>query len=271
MGEELTGVIYKLTSPNNKIYIGQTINFKNRCRKYKYNEFKRQIKLWNNCVKYKWNPIDTIEIIEVCLIDDLDNREIYWINKCDSFNYGLNSDLGGKGRRGFKHSDKTKEKLRKINFGKKHTEDTKMKISQASKNISEETREKKRNASKGRKHTEETKLMIGNLNRGRKLTEEQKLKVSKANIGNKKMLGKHHSNETKKKISDSKKGVSNNAAKIKVICITTGEIYDSATDAGRILNIRPSNISRVCLKQRKSYKGLVFMFYDEYLKNGKNG
>jgi group I intron endonuclease len=268
MDEELTGVIYKITSPNNKIYIGQTINFKNRCRKYKYNEFKRQIKLWNNCVKYKWNPIETIEIIEVCLINDLDKREIDWINKYDSYYNGLNSDLGGKGRRGYKHSDETKEKLRKINFGKKHTEESKMKISQSSKNMSEETREKIRNKSKGRRHTEETKLMIGNLNRGRKLTEEQKLKVSNANIGNKKRLGKYHSDETKKKISESKKGVSNITKKIKIINVTTGEIYDSATDAGRILNIRPSNISRVCLKQRKSYKGLVFMFYDEYLKNG---
>lgn len=30
-------VIYKITNPNNKIYIGQTINFKRRC--YKNLEF----------------------------------------------------------------------------------------------------------------------------------------------------------------------------------------------------------------------------------------
>lgn len=267
MEDELTGVIYKITSPNNKVYIGQTINFEQRCRKYKYQAFKGQIKLWNNCQKYLWNPINTIEIIEICRRDILDERERYWINEYNSYIDGLNADLGGKTRKGFKHSEQTKEKLRKANLGKKHSDETRKKMSEIGKNKSDETKKKMSESHKGKKITDEHKKLISVSNTGRKLTDEQKEKISKANIGNKKMLGKTHNDETKKKISESKKGVSNVSKKVKIICVTTGEIYDSATDAGKILGFRQSNISRVCLKQRKSYKGLVFMFYNEYLIN----
>ncbi len=263
---ETTGVIYKLTSPNGKIYIGQTINITNRHRKYKYNEFKGQTKLWNNCQKYNWNPIDTFEIIDNWVpIHDLDNREQFWIEHFDSYNTGLNSDLGGKTRRGFKHTEETKEKLRLANIGKKHTDETKKKISKASKNMSDETKKKIGDSSRGKKLTEEHRKKIGEANKGKKLTEEQKLKISEANKGNTKMLGKIHSDETKKKISESKKGIKNPKKCVKVICITTGEIFESQTDAASKLNLKQQSISRVCKKERKTYKGLIFMFYDEYL------
>jgi group I intron endonuclease len=269
MGDNLKGVIYKLTSPNNKIYIGQTIDFEQRCKKYKYGAFKGQIRLWNNCQKHKWNPIDNIEILEICSINELDKREIYWINEYNSFIDGLNLDLGGKGKRGFKHSDETKEKIRKANIGKKHSDEAKAKISEASKNMSDETKKKISDSNKGKKITDEHKKIISVSNTGRKLSKDHKLKLSKINIGNKKRLDKKHSDETKKKISFSKKGVSNTLKKIKIICITTGDIYESATDAGKILKLNQQSISRVCNKERKTYKGLNFMFYEEYLKINK--
>jgi group I intron endonuclease len=264
------GIIYKITSPNNKIYIGQTIDFTQRCRKYKSNGFKGQIKLWNNCQKHNWNPIDSIEIIEHCLVTNLDEREKFWIQHFDSFENGLNSDLGGKGRRGFKHSDETKEKIRLANIGKKHTEKTKKKISEASKNISDETRRKMSEASKNRKHSLETKRKISEINKGAKLTDDAKRKISEANKGNKKRLNKKHNDVTKEKISLSKKGVPNVKLSVKIICINTGEIFESQKEASDKLNLNQSSISRVCLKQRKTYKGLIFMFYDEYEKTIKN-
>jgi hypothetical protein len=269
MEDELTGVIYKITSPNNKVYIGQTINFEQRCRKYKYQAFKGQIKLWNNCQKYLWNPINTIEIIEICRRDILDERERYWINEYNSYIDGLNADLGGKTRKGFKHSKETKEKLRKANLGKKHSDETRKKISDAGKNMSTETREKISKGNKGKVISVEHRNRISESNSGRKLTAEQKLKISKSNLGNQKMLGKHHNDETKKKISESKKGVSNTSKKIKIICITTNEIYESAVDAAKLLNLNQKSISRVCRKERKMYQGLEFMYYNEYLETIK--
>ena len=134
------GYIYKLTSPNGKIYIGQTINKKQR--KYHYNSkcFKQQIKLWNNVQKYGWKPGETFEIIEECLCGDnkciLNEREKYWIQYYDSLKNGLNCNEGGYGNTGYiaseetknkiskyhknkpPMSDETKEKLRQINLGK---------------------------------------------------------------------------------------------------------------------------------------------------------
>ena len=46
------GVIYKITSPSNKIYIGQTSNFKNRMSCYKAAKNKTQVKLYNSLIKY---------------------------------------------------------------------------------------------------------------------------------------------------------------------------------------------------------------------------
>ena len=110
------GYIYKIVSPNNKIYIGQTINVKHRKAQYKTLHFKRQKKLWNNCNFYDWNPLNTFEIIEECLCGDdklfLNEREIYWISFYDSFNNGLNCNQGGNGNIGYIPSDETREKMR---------------------------------------------------------------------------------------------------------------------------------------------------------------
>lgn len=118
MNRDLTnvkGFIYKITSPNGKIYIGQTINFRNRKYYYKSGNFKKQTKLWNNILFYNWLPIDTIEIVEECLCGEnkkyLNEREIFWISYYDSFRSGLNCNEGGEGNLGYSFSDEVKEKM----------------------------------------------------------------------------------------------------------------------------------------------------------------
>lgn len=44
--------IYKITNPNNKIYIGQSINIKNRFYHYSLYHCKTQTKLYNSFIKY---------------------------------------------------------------------------------------------------------------------------------------------------------------------------------------------------------------------------
>lgn len=46
------------------------------------------------------------------------------------------------------------------------------------------------------------------------------------------MLGKHHSDETIRKIREARKGQECKCKKA-VICIETGQVYDSVTDAAR--------------------------------------
>ena len=159
------GTIYKITSPSNKIYIGQTINIKNRINKYKCLSCKGQPKLYNSLKKYNWN-LHTFEILETCLSDDnLNEREIYWITFYDSFKNGLNCNQGGNGNKNEKLSEETKRKIsetqkrKKTWVGRKHKEETKEKIKKNNigKILSEETKEKIRQANLGKKQSEETK------------------------------------------------------------------------------------------------------------------
>lgn len=104
--------IYKITSPSGKVYIGQSINIEKRWKKYSIHKkvSQQQSKLHYSFRKYgKENH--TFEIIEECSIEQLNEREIYWINKYNSVKKGLNISIGG-------------YNFGEINLGKKHSPET---------------------------------------------------------------------------------------------------------------------------------------------------
>lgn len=124
---------------------------------------------------------------------------------------------------------------------------------------------------------------------------------SKAKKGeNHPMYGKHHSEETKEKMRNSLKGkqpseeakekMRKNHANVsgmnhpkarKIICITTGEVFDCIKQASEKYGVNNRNISKCCRKNYKSAgkhpetgEKLVWMYYEDYLKteddnNGK--
>ena len=69
--------IYKIISPTNKPYIGQSINIKKRFGQYKRFDCKNQNKLYNSLVKYGWDAHKK-DILEECSIEQLNERETYW-------------------------------------------------------------------------------------------------------------------------------------------------------------------------------------------------
>ena len=89
--------IYKITSPSNRIYIGQTMNFERRKKEYKKNKCKAQTLLYNSFNKYGFEN-HSIEIIELVNKKEADTKEIYWIAYFKSFGTpkGLNLTEGGK-------------------------------------------------------------------------------------------------------------------------------------------------------------------------------
>ena len=105
--------IYKITSPSNKVYIGQSINCENRKIYYRTLNCKGQPKLYNSLKKYGWES-HIFEIIEYT--DEPNEREIYWICYYNSVENGLNCSLGGKG--GGNKSPQTKEKISQSMKGK---------------------------------------------------------------------------------------------------------------------------------------------------------
>ena len=82
--------IYKITSPSNKIYIGQSRDINKRIQSYiKGYKLKAQPKLYNSINKYTWEN-HTFEIIEECEFNELNNRERYWQEYYNSIEQGLN-------------------------------------------------------------------------------------------------------------------------------------------------------------------------------------
>jgi group I intron endonuclease len=106
------GGIYKIVSPTQKIYIGRTKNLKHRFLKYSRLLCEKQPKLYNSLKKYGFEN-HTMEIL--VLIDDndeLNNLEMYYIKHYNTFNTsnGLNLTEGGTGMRK-KHTNESKEKI----------------------------------------------------------------------------------------------------------------------------------------------------------------
>jgi hypothetical protein len=89
------GIIYKITSPSGKVYVGQTIQeFKHRIRSHQRKDskctlLKRAIQKYGDEMKY--------EIVEEDVPQEhLDEREIYWINELHSLApNGYNLNTGG--------------------------------------------------------------------------------------------------------------------------------------------------------------------------------
>lgn len=121
--------IYKITNPKGKIYIGQSKDISLRFKDYfKLNHCKSQPKLYYSLKKY--GPENHIfEIIEECSIEQLDEREIYWIKYYKSFKDGLNLTEGGEGCKGFKRSKEMNVKHSLKMIGKTKTSLQKEKIS----------------------------------------------------------------------------------------------------------------------------------------------
>lgn len=88
----MTG-IYKITSPNSKVYIGQSIDITTRWNTHRRSiNNKKKTKLINSFLKY---GVDNhiFEIIEICEQKDLNIRERYWQDYYNVIKDGLNLKL----------------------------------------------------------------------------------------------------------------------------------------------------------------------------------
>jgi group I intron endonuclease len=112
--------IYKITSPTNKIYVGQSINIEKRFKQYKRLDCKKQPKLYNSLQKHGVDA-HIFEILEECSLDELNVKEVFWKQKYNTISEGLNCELFdiGQGPR----STHVKNKISKSMLGKTKTEE----------------------------------------------------------------------------------------------------------------------------------------------------
>lgn len=152
--KEIKGIVYKVTSPSNKIYIGITItNLKERQRTHLRDVNKGSKLPFHNAIrKYGienlvWEVIDNENDFQ-----KLKKLEINYIKEYDTYNKGYNQTLGGEGSFGFKHTKEQKEnnsKIRKQFLSNKENRD------KISKSVIKTNKE---NPQLGKKHS---KLMKG--------------------------------------------------------------------------------------------------------------
>jgi len=206
--EIVNGVIYLLTSPSGKQYVGQAWEFEKRMSDYRRGGCKGQRALHNAITKYGWENFTATAIAQgIQTQAALDATESAFIALLGTMRpHGYNLKLGGNG--GGKHHAETKAKLSAANRGKKLTAETRAKIGAAN---------------RGRKHTAETRAKIGKAHRGvpkspehcaklsaahrgKVISAETKAKMSVANSGEKHPnFGKRLSAETRAKISAAKR------------------------------------------------------------------
>ena len=114
--------IYLYRFPNGKVYVGMTHNTieKRRDQGYQHNP-----SLKNAIKKYGWKGFSHEYIKRGLDRKEAENEEIKYIKelKADDPRYGYNISHGGRNTFcGLKHSEETKEKIRKANTGKKFDE-----------------------------------------------------------------------------------------------------------------------------------------------------
>lgn len=209
--------IYKIVNKiTGKLYIGLGRNIHKRWINHKWclnNDNHRNGYLQRSWKKYGAENF-SFEIIEECSIEELNERETFFIRlyKSDNKEFGYNSNDGGDSR---KMNEETKEKIRIANTGKKRSQETcdligeihrgrkasddaknKMRLAKLGTKQSEETVTKRVNSRKGYSHSEETLEKIRVKVTGKKRTPEQI----------EKMTGRIASDETKEKQSIARLG-----------------------------------------------------------------
>lgn len=101
---------------NGKKYIGQSIHLKRR-----FQEHTTQLRLGKHInihLQGAWNTYGEENfskyVLEYCEPDELDEKEIYWIDFYDTLNNGYNLSEGGNGIRGYKHTPEEIAKMIQI-------------------------------------------------------------------------------------------------------------------------------------------------------------
>lgn len=104
------GIIYSITNNvNNKKYVGQTITSLNKRWLAHIQESKTHSNrpLYNAIRKYGVDNFK-IKILEECNENELESKEVYWIEKLDTYRNGYNATTGGESNKNVREDIKEK-------------------------------------------------------------------------------------------------------------------------------------------------------------------
>ena len=178
---KIKGEIYKIRNVvNNKCYVGQVVSHRKNKGKYRpfgydgrlkdhvseaiNNTKKNQCQYLNNAIrKYGKEKFD-IELIEICDVDKMDDREQYYIKNFNAlYPFGYNLTIGGKTTEHVKiKNDENLKPVKKRgrDFGYVHKDSTKKKMSSRLKEIASTDAVRNRMKTTMNKHYDEKKIEI---------------------------------------------------------------------------------------------------------------
>jgi hypothetical protein len=116
----------------------------------------------------------------------------------------------------------------------------------------EEHRKKISEAGMGRKHTEEFKQMVSRIHKGKVLSAETKEKIS--------LSAKGRWTPAQAEARAKRNGIDIRSRA--VICLNTGEVFQSVGHTAKQFNLDPSSVSKVCRGKQKSVKGYYFKYLE---------
>lgn len=249
--EKEYSVYMHINKINNKRYVGLT---KQKCQERQRHDgvgYERQPKFQRAIQKYGQDNFDHI-IIETNLTKkEASKLEKQLIAKYNCIENGYNVDPGGSTTN---HSKETLEKMRQSMLGKKHTQETKDKISQAKNNI------------KIPVLCITTNTVYESAKKAMDITGIDQSSIARCCKGISSHAGgydqEYVDSQLKQKYAISKKEKKDKRFKA-VRCITTNKIYKTVQDAARDTNSDPSNITKVCNGRYKTTNNLKQEFVEE--------
>lgn len=245
-----------------KSYVGQTsepnveLRWSNGWGYYTRRQNKNNTIFYNAIKKYGWENFSH-ELIEenIKTLDEANEREKYWIAYYHTFIedpkcWGYNMTAGGSGVP-HKQSEETKKKISKALTGRQMTEDHKAKINKTLK----------------RKQIIciETKVIYESISEAARQTGISRENIKTALNGKRLSAGGYHWAlvDDQEKISElSALAGKYKAAKRSVICIETGFVFESISEAARRVNVGQSGISNVLSGKCKTAGGYHWKYLE---------
>lgn len=225
-------IVYRHTSPSGKVYVG--ITSQKAQTRWQYCNGYKVCSIFHKAIKkYGWSNFTHEILLDGISKEHAIYTEKYLISWYKLHNISYNITDGGEGSLGRKHSEDTKQKISKAHIGKV---------------VSESTRLKQSMIRKGTK--------VGQLNPmyNKKHTNESKLKMSESRSG----LLNHRYGKKLNDLEIQKCREAQTTCKIVLqIDITTEEVvmeYSSIREAAKYVGVYPTHISEACRGIRKTVK-----------------
>lgn len=201
--------IYALENQSDgKVYIGQSKNLeKRKCTHFWLLKSNRH---FNIHLQRAWNRGDgfVFKILELCEPEELNEKEIAWIEKYNAMNEGYNFCEGGVSTCGYHFTEEQKQKISKANSGRKRSQEAcdKARATLFARKANDKEFAERMKATQRRIALERG---FGGHNRGSHHTEEEKRNLSE------KLKGRHISEEHRQKLHDLYCGEKSLSAKLK--------------------------------------------------------